>query len=195
VAAAGVQPAWHSRRVARTQAIYDRDARGGEPVDDFINALPGKQAARIDDHVEEHLNGKRPSDPPPEFPVSSQVCGELRELRVRSADRRYRIFYQRSGNLLVLLHAFEKTTGSIAHSDIELAKHAGRMRPATAREALTVVVGPLHAAHIAAQTKSDEFGPMQPSGELAGGCRLFVRYGRWGLGVGCGCFAADARRC
>ena len=108
--------------MARTQAIYYRDARGGEPVDDFINALPGKQAAKIDDHVEEHLNGKRPSDPPPEFPVSSQVSGELRELRVRFADRRYRILYQRSGNLMVLLHAFEKATGSIADADIELAK-------------------------------------------------------------------------
>ena len=29
---------------------------------------------------------------------------------------------QRSGNLLVLLHAFEKDTGSIADADIELAK-------------------------------------------------------------------------
>ena len=75
--------------MARTQAIYYRDARGGEPVDDFINALPGKQAAKIDDQIEEHLNGKRPNDPPPEFPVSSQVRGELRELRVRFADRRY----------------------------------------------------------------------------------------------------------
>ena len=52
----------------------------------------------------------------------SQVSGELRELRVRFADRRYRILYQRSGSLLVLLHASETTTGSIAHSDIELAK-------------------------------------------------------------------------
>jgi hypothetical protein len=80
--------------VARTQAIYYRDARGEEPVDDFINALPGKPAAKIDDSVEEHLNGRRPSDPPPEFPISSQVSGELRELRVRFADTRYRILYQ-----------------------------------------------------------------------------------------------------
>ena len=41
---------------------------------------------------------------------------------VRFADTRYRILYQRSGNLLVLLHDFEKTTGSIAGADIELAK-------------------------------------------------------------------------
>jgi phage-related protein len=119
-AAAWVQCAWHSRRVARTQAIYYRDARGGEPVDDFINALPGKQAAKIDDHITEHLNGKRPSDPPPVFPVSSQVASCVSW--VRFADRRYRILYQRSGNLLVLLHAFEKATGSIADADIELAK-------------------------------------------------------------------------
>ena len=49
-------------------------------------------------------------------------AGELRELRVRFANTRYRILYQRSGNLVVLLHAVEKHTGSVPASDIELAK-------------------------------------------------------------------------
>jgi len=108
--------------MAGTQAIYYRDARGVEPVDDFIEALPAKRAAKIDDHIEEYLSGQAPDSPPPEFPISSQVEGELRELRVRFASTRYRILYQRSGNLIVLLHAFEKHTGAVPASEIALAK-------------------------------------------------------------------------
>src|SRR6516225_3278841 len=35
---------------------------------------------------------------------------------------RYRILYQRSGNLVVLLHAPEKDTGAVPQADIELAR-------------------------------------------------------------------------
>lgn len=99
--------------MAGTQAIYYRDARGAEPVDRFIEALPDKRAAKIDDYIEEHLNGQATDSPPPEFPITSQIDGELRELRVRFANTRYRILYQRSGALIVLLHAFEKNTGVV----------------------------------------------------------------------------------
>jgi phage-related protein len=108
--------------VARTQAVYYRDSHGAEPVDDFIRALPPKRAAKVDDFIEEHLNGRPPQDPPPPFPVSSQIDGELRELRVRFANTRYRILYQRSENLVVLLHAIEKDTGALPRSDIDLAR-------------------------------------------------------------------------
>jgi len=108
--------------MAGTQAIYYRDARGGEPVDDFIEALSAKQAAKIDDHIEEYLSGQAQDSPPPEFPISSQIEGGLRELRVRFASTRYRILYQRSGNLIVLLHAFEKNTGAVPASEIAVAK-------------------------------------------------------------------------
>jgi len=46
--------------VARTQAVYFRDERGAEPVNQFIEALPAKPAAKIDDSIEENLNGKLP---------------------------------------------------------------------------------------------------------------------------------------
>jgi hypothetical protein len=46
--------------VAQTKAIYYRDKRGVEPVNRFIDALPTKRAAKIDDYVEEHLNGRSP---------------------------------------------------------------------------------------------------------------------------------------
>jgi hypothetical protein len=86
-----VRPDWHARTVAGTQAVYYRDARGAEPVDEFVQALPSKRAAKIDDFVQEHLNGQPPEAPPPPFPVTSQIEGELRELRVRFANTRYRI--------------------------------------------------------------------------------------------------------
>lgn len=108
--------------MARTQAVNYRDKRGAEPVDRFIEALPAKRAAKIDDYVEEHLNGKSPDAPPPEYPISSQIEGELRELRVRFANIRYRILYQRSENLVVLLHAIEKDTGAVPKTDQVLAK-------------------------------------------------------------------------
>ena len=108
--------------MAGTQAIYYRDKRGSEPVDRFIEGLPAKRAAKIDDYIEEHLNRQASGAPPPEFPISSQIEDELRELRVRFANTRYRILYQRSGNLIVLLHAFEKNTGPVPASEKALAK-------------------------------------------------------------------------
>jgi len=108
--------------MAGTQGVYYRDKRGVEPVDRFIEALPVKRAAKIDDYIEEHLNGQAPDAPPPEFPISSQIEGELRELRIRFANARYRILYQRSENLIVLLHAFEKNSGAVPASEKALAK-------------------------------------------------------------------------
>jgi len=79
-------------------------------------------AAKIDDAIEEYLNDRNPRDPPPEFPATSQIDGELRELRVRFARTRYRVLYQRSQNLIVLLHAFEKNTGTVSASDRQKAE-------------------------------------------------------------------------
>jgi hypothetical protein len=72
-------------RHSRTQAVFYRDSRGKEPVNDFLEGLLEVQplaVAKIDDAIEEHLNGRDPRHPPPEFPVTSQIEVELRELRV-----------------------------------------------------------------------------------------------------------------
>ncbi len=109
----------------RTQAVYYRDRHGREPVNDWLGALLVKQpaaVAKIDDFVEEHLNSRRVGGPPPEFPITSQIDGGLRELRVRFANTRYRVLYQRSGNLLVLLHGLEKRTGAIGAADKRIAQ-------------------------------------------------------------------------
>jgi len=109
----------------RTQSVYYRDRKGREPVkdwlEDLIKAKPAA-AAKIEEHVQEHLNGRRSEAPPPEFPITSQVEGGLRELRVRFGDTRYRLLYQRSRNLVVILHGLEKNTGAIPASDRQLAQ-------------------------------------------------------------------------
>jgi phage-related protein len=117
--------------MAHTQSVYYRDPDGREPVADFTDALPAKHAAKIDGFVQEHLNGRDARSPPPEHPISSQIDGELRELRVRFADTRYRLLYQRSGNLIVLLHGFRKDTGAVPAGETALAK--GRMADFAAR--------------------------------------------------------------
>lgn len=107
------------------QAVFYRDAKGAEPVDAFLEDLLTTHplaAAKIDAAIEEHLNGRRADAPPPEFPISSQIEGELRELRVRFGRTRYRLLYQRSDNLIVLLHLFEKNTGAVPARDVEKAK-------------------------------------------------------------------------
>jgi phage-related protein len=90
--------------------------QGPQPDHELLEAQP-LAVAKIDDAIEEYLNGRDPRHPPPEFPVTSQIEGELRELRVRFAKTRYRVLYQRSRNLMVLLHAFEKNTGAVTARD------------------------------------------------------------------------------
>lgn len=114
----------------RTQTVYYQDPDGRQPVGEFIESLPRERAAKIDDYVEEYLNDQPPDAPPREYPITSQLEGELRELRIRFANTRYRVLYQRS-DLFVLLHAIEKSTGAIPHADVQVAK--ARMQDFRAR--------------------------------------------------------------
>jgi len=104
-----------------TQAVYYRDASGREPVDAWIDTLPAKVALKVDDSID-LLNGLPDNAPPLAFPFSSQIDGSLRELRCHYGKRLIRILYQRSDNLVVLLHTIEKAGRTIPERDIELAK-------------------------------------------------------------------------
>lgn len=109
----------------KTQAVYYRDSQGHEPVNDWLEKLlvtKPAAVAKIDDFVEEHVNRRRADAPPAEFPITSQIDGGLRELRVRFANTRYRLLYQRSGNLVVLLHGLEKNTGALPAADKQIAQ-------------------------------------------------------------------------
>lgn len=103
------------------QAVYYRDSKGVEPVNDFIAALPPERQEELDFKIG-LLNRLTSTDPPLPFPHSSQVDGQLRELRCHYGRDLYRIFYQRSGGLFVLLHVIEKRTGALPEVDIEVAK-------------------------------------------------------------------------
>lgn len=107
--------------MARTQAVFYRDHDGGEPVDAFIETLPVRAQVAIDNMIG-RLNGLDPAAPPLAFPHSSQIEGELRELRCHYGRDLYRILYRRSDNLFVLLHAFAKRSRAVSDADLRIAR-------------------------------------------------------------------------
>jgi phage-related protein len=104
-----------------TQAIYYRDSRGRQPVEEFIDELRPKHQAVVDLAID-RLNGLHPREPPLAFPATSQVDGELRELRCHYGPVLYRVLYRRSKNLFILLHMLRKNSGKISQADIEIAR-------------------------------------------------------------------------
>ncbi|MGH2879741.1 MAG: type II toxin-antitoxin system RelE/ParE family toxin [Solirubrobacteraceae bacterium] len=107
--------------MSNLQAVYYRSADGQEPVLDFIKALDGRGRAGLA-HQLARLNGLTDSRPHLPFPYSSQVEGELRELRCHAGSELYRVLYRRSGRLVVLLHIFRKSTGKIPLAEINIAQ-------------------------------------------------------------------------
>ena len=120
-----------------TSAVYYRAEDWSEPVKDFVDkTFPleprsakapeakikqfTKRRAAVDLQID-RLNGLPDDFPPLASPATSQIDGELRELRVQSGGQNYRFFYRRSGNLFVLLHAIHKVTRAIPQADIDLA--------------------------------------------------------------------------
>jgi phage-related protein len=103
------------------QAVYYRDRDGRESVNDFIDALPPERQEEID-YTISLLNRVGPNDPPLPFPHSSQVEGQLRELRCHYGRDLYRILYRRSRNLFVLLHIIEKRSRTIPQAEVDIAK-------------------------------------------------------------------------
>ncbi len=102
------------------QAVFYRDPNGVEPVRDFLAALDGPARATVAWQIT-RLNELQPTDPPLAFPHTSQVEGELRELRCHYGRRLIRVLYRRSEQLFVLLHIFEKTTRKVPPAEIALA--------------------------------------------------------------------------
>ena len=98
------------------KAVYYRDPVGAEPVDYFIEQLPPRVQAALDLQID-RLNTLGPNDPPLPFPFSSQVEGELRELRCHYGNRHFRVLYRRSDRLFILLHIFEKRSRTVPEAD------------------------------------------------------------------------------
>lgn len=97
--------------------VYYRAADRSEPVNDEIDALPVKVQVAIDNQIERlGLFG-----PGHGFPYTSQIEGELRELRCHFGGDLYRILYRRSKNLFVLLHFLAKHSAAIPAADKTIA--------------------------------------------------------------------------
>lgn len=103
------------------QAVYYRDPDGNEPVKEFLDQLPLEPQQAILATIA-LLNQLGSDDPPLPFPFSSQVEGPLRELRCHYGRTLYRILYQRSGNLFILLHALAKWSARLPEADKVLAQ-------------------------------------------------------------------------
>lgn len=103
------------------QAVYYRAPDGTEPVADFLDALPPRCQAALDNQID-RLNALGPDEALLPFPHSSQVEGELRELRCHYGRELYRILHRRSDNLFVLLHIIRKTTGAVPETDKQIAR-------------------------------------------------------------------------
>ena len=107
------------------QAVYYRAADGTEPVRDYLEALDAKRRAALKNQVE-RLNLLDEADPHLPHPYTSQVEGELRELRCHYGSELYRILYRRSERLMVLLHVFRKRSRKVPEADVRLARRRWR---------------------------------------------------------------------
>jgi phage-related protein len=97
---------------------YYRAPNGTEPVKEYIDQLDLKTQDKIDQHIERlNIFGQTL-----DYPYTSQVEGELRELRAWVGRRHFRIYYQRSGRFAVLLHIIEKHDEKLPSADTATAK-------------------------------------------------------------------------
>jgi phage-related protein len=103
------------------QAVYYRDANGVEPVRDFISALDDDRQVVLLNQID-RLNLLSDQMPHLPFPHSSQIDGELRELRAHYGREHFRILYRRSDRLIVLLHMFEKRSAKVPEADKRVAE-------------------------------------------------------------------------
>jgi phage-related protein len=103
------------------RAVFYRAPDGSEPVRDFIdNSVPVRGQVLLDNQID--LLNRLTTTDPLAFPHSSQVRGELRELRWHCGRDLYRVLYRRSRNLFVLLHAFRKSSRTVPAEDIAIAE-------------------------------------------------------------------------
>lgn len=107
--------------MAAFHAVYYRTPDGDEPVCAFLDALDDEVHAVLAQQID-RLNLLTDEEPHLPFPHSSQVDGELRELRCHFGRQLFRVLYRRSDRLLVLLHIFSKRTAKLSASEITLAQ-------------------------------------------------------------------------
>jgi phage-related protein len=105
----------------RLTAKFYRAADGSEPVNDYIDRRRPAVQLAVDRQIE-RLNLLDEEHPHLAFPHSSQIEGELRELRCHYGRTLYRILYRRSVQFVILLHIFEKHDGPVPEEDKQIAR-------------------------------------------------------------------------
>lgn len=103
------------------QAVYYRAPDGSEPVREYVAGLDARRRVVLQNQFD-RLNLLTDSLPHLPFPHSSQIEGELRELRCHVGAELYRVLYRRSERLIVLLHIFRKKSKKVPASEIEVAR-------------------------------------------------------------------------
>ena len=98
-----------------------RPPAGSEPVGDYLAALDDRRRAVLRKQID-RLNLLSDSMPHLPFPHSSQVEGELRELRCHVGSELHRVLYRRSERLIVLLHIFRKKTKKVPDAEKAIAE-------------------------------------------------------------------------
>jgi phage-related protein len=95
-----------------------QDARGRRPVNEFLDALPAGDRARVVRTIELlKTYGVELG-----MPYSRHLTGKLWELRVSSGRLDYRVLYfAHTSRRFVLLHAFSKKTQKTPRREIEVA--------------------------------------------------------------------------
>ena len=106
----------------RLVAKFYRAQDGTEPVNEFIKEQKAPVRLAIDRQID-RINSLDEEHPHLAFPHSSQIEGELRELRCHYGKTLYRILYRRSRQFVVLLHVFEKHGGPVAEAEKRIARN------------------------------------------------------------------------
>jgi len=102
-------------------ARFYRQSDGVEPVNVFIERQKAVVQLAIDRQID-RVNALDEKTPHLAFPHSTQIEGELRELRCHYGATLYRILYRRSKQFVVLLHIFEKHTGPVPEQEKRIAR-------------------------------------------------------------------------
>jgi phage-related protein len=106
---------------SRLIAKFYRDPDGIEPVNEFIKGQTIAAQLALDRQID-RINSLDDAHPHLAFPHSSQIEGELRELRCHYGNRLFRILYRRSRQFVILLHAFSKYDSRVSEADQKIAR-------------------------------------------------------------------------
>ena len=97
---------------------FYRAPDGSEPVKAFI----ARQSPAARSKIRQHIRRLNMLGDDLDYPFTSQVDGELRELRAWFGNRHFRIYFRRSRRFAVLLHVIEKRGWKLPMTDTKLAQ-------------------------------------------------------------------------